>query len=115
MNQIKPQKKAKLEDKETQAAFKLLEQAGLLTQDDIKTAQGVRGKHGGDLVSILEAAQKLDNQTLEAAKICNSFEKEGSLKLEQCVILLNYCSRSRVSFDEAISELNWKNPRNAKR
>lgn len=37
------------------------------------------------------------------------------MKTEQCVIVLNYCNRSRVGFDEAIDELNWENPKHAKK
>jgi len=111
----KPVVAKKPEEKEVLAALKLFEQAGLLSADDIKTAEDVSHKHGGDVVSILMAAQKLDDKTLEAARICNTLEKEGSLKLEQCVMIINYCSRSRVDFDEAIVELNWENPRKLKK
>ncbi len=107
--------KVKQNSKQTMEAFELLKKAGLLSEDDIKTAQGVVRKHGGDIASVLQAAQKIDQNTLEAAKICQSLEKEGAMKLEQCVIVLNYCIRSRVTFDEAISELNWPNPRQIKK
>ncbi len=105
----------KREDPSVLAAFELLKKGGLLSEDDIKIAEGVRRKHGGDLVAILKAANKIDENTLEAAKICQALEKDGKMKLEQSVIVLNYCSRSRVSFDEAMSELNWENPHQLKK
>jgi hypothetical protein len=97
--------------KEASAAFELLEKAGLLNKDDISTAKNVSRKHGGDLVSILKAAQKLDDKTFEAALTCVALLGEELMKLEQCIITLNYCSRSRVGFDEALEDLNWPNPR----
>jgi len=103
--------KAKPLSKEKAAAFELLENAGLLSKDDIATAKNVSRKHGGDLVSILKAAHKLDDKTLEAAIICAGLLSEEQMKLGECVITLNYCSRSRVGFDEAMVDLNWPNPR----
>jgi hypothetical protein len=108
------QPKSAVPNKETVAPLELLVKAGLISQDDIKTAQGISTKHGGDLTSILLAAQKIDEQTLEAAKICYSLQNDQLIKVEQSVMVLNYCSRSRVNFDEAMSELNWDNPRKQK-
>jgi hypothetical protein len=101
--------------KDLNLALDLLVRAGLLTPNDIKTATAVRAKHGGDLRMILQAAGKADTKTLEAAVICVDLEKRDLMKVEQTVILLNYCSRSRVGFDEAIDELGWPNPRKQKR
>jgi hypothetical protein len=110
-NSTSPTGKAKPINKEKAAALELLEKAGLLSKDDIETAKNVGRKHGGDLISILKSAQKVDDKIMEAALICTGLLSEDLMKLEQCVIALNYCSRSRVSFDEALLELNWKNPR----
>jgi hypothetical protein len=101
--------------KELTSALDLLIKAGLLTPNDIKTASAVRAKHGGDLRMILQAAGKADTKTLDAAVVCVGLERQDLMKVEQCVILLNYCSRSRVGFDEAIDELGWPNPRKQKR
>jgi len=101
--------------KELTSALDLLIKAGLITQNDIKTANAVRAKHGGDLRMILQAAGKADTKTLDAAVVCVDLERQGLMKMEQCVILLNYCSRSRVGFDEAIDELGWPNPRKQRR
>lgn len=92
-------------------AFDLIEEAGILTDNDIKDALAVRKKHGGDLVGILEAANKLNRKTVDAAFICLPLIREGLLKKEQCIIALNYCSRMRVGFDEALEEMGWQNPR----
>jgi hypothetical protein len=92
-------------------AFDLLQTAGILSEEDIKVALEVRKKHGGDLVGILEAASKVSRKTVDAAFICLPLIREGLLKVEQCIIALNYCSRMRVGFDEALDEMGWQNPR----
>lgn len=94
-------------------ALAILLKAELISQVDIDTASAVRQKHGGDLAKILLAAGKIDEAVLSAALIAASLINEGLMKVEQCVIALNFCSRSRVSFDEALTELNWVNPRQA--
>ena len=99
---IKPPRSAA----EAKATFELLQQAGLLTQNDIKAALQVKEKHGGDLIRILQAAGKTDKFTFESAVVCLPMIREGLLKLEQCVIVLQYCSRIRVDFDTAMDELN---------
>jgi len=91
-------------------ALSLLVKAGLLTENDIETATKVRGRFGGDLRTILQSAGKLDSQLLAAAMTCAHLVRIQSMKVEQCVIALNYCSRSRVGFDEAMAELKWENP-----
>jgi len=96
---------------ELKPAFDLLQKAGIITENDLNVAMGVRQKHGGDLIQILDAAKKLDRKTLDAAIISLIMIREGLMKLEQCIIALNYCSRSRVDFDTALEELDWPNPR----
>jgi hypothetical protein len=95
------------------ATFDFLQKSGLLKEEDLKTAHMVHTKHGGDLVTILQAAGKLDAITYSAAETCMHLIKDGSMKVEQCIIALNYCSRSRVDFDTALDELGWENPRKA--
>lgn len=92
-------------------ALDLLVRAGVLTDNDIQTANEVRKKHGGDITKILGAANKLDEKTFEAAVICVPLMREGAMKIEQISIALQYCSRMRTSFDDACTELNWPNPR----
>jgi hypothetical protein len=92
-------------------ALDLLVKAGVLTDNDIQTANEVRKKHGGDITKILGAANKLDEKTFEAAVICVPLIRDGAMKIEQVSIALQYCSRMRTSFDDACSEMNWPNPR----
>lgn len=97
--------------RDLKGAFDLLIKAGILTESDITTAQNVRNKHGGDIVQILQAASKVDTKTVDAAVICLPLIREGLMKQEQCIIALNYCSRMRVAFDDALEEMGWQNPR----
>ncbi len=92
-------------------AFDLLQTAGILSAEDIRVALEVRKSHGGDLVGILEAASKVSRKTVDAAFVCLPLIREGLLKVEQCIIALNYCSRMRVGFDDALDEMGWQNPR----
>lgn len=97
--------------RDLKGAFDLLIKAGILTESDITTAQNVRNKHGGDVVQILQAASKVDTKTVDAAVTCLPLIREGLMKQEQCIIALNYCSRMRVGFDDALEEMGWQNPR----
>jgi hypothetical protein len=95
---------------EQRSAFDLLQKAGLLKEEDLKSASQVRSKHGGDMVMILIAASKLDQVTYKAATTCVPLIRDNKMKVEQCIIALNYCSRSRVDFDTALEEMGWPNP-----
>ena len=109
-----PAKKGQKSPEEIQKirnAFDLLKQAGIITDTDIQTAQTVLRKHGGDIVEILVSAGKFDRNTFEAAHIVRPLIEATLMKLEQAIIVLNYCCRSRVDFDTAIDEMGWQNPR----
>jgi hypothetical protein len=102
-------------NKDMSLALSMLIKAGILKENDVKMANQVRQKHGGDIKNILQAAGKFDSKTIDAALICIDMERRGVMKLEQCIIALNFCSRSRVGFDEALDELGWENPRKQKK
>jgi len=95
---------------EQRAVFDLLQRSGLVKEDDLKTASQIRQKHGGDMVQILASAGKLDLATYKAASTAVPLIRDNKMKVEQCIIALNYCSRSRVDFETALDELNWPNP-----
>lgn len=96
---------------EAKGAFDLLKRSGILTEEDIKSASEVRRKHGGDIIQILQSAGKLDKYTFESATTCLPLIDLGLMKMEQVVIAIQYCCRMRVSFDTALEELGWQNPR----
>lgn len=108
---VKKGQKSPEEIQKIRNAFDLLKQAGIITDTDIQTAQTVLRKHGGDIVEILVSAGKFDRNTFEAAHIVRPLIEATLMKLEQAIIVLNYCCRSRVDFDTAIDEMGWQNPR----
>jgi len=88
----------------------VIKKAGLLSEEDFQAGLAVMKKTGGEIDKILLAAGKVDAVTLEAAATCWELMRDGLMKAEQTMIALHYCHRSRVSFDEAISELGWEKP-----
>ncbi|MBU6450644.1 MAG: hypothetical protein KGS72_02620 [Cyanobacteria bacterium REEB67] len=102
---------AKPGGRDLKGAFDLLQKAQLLTENDLVTADNVRKKHGGDLIKILEAAGKCNGKTVDAACTSLPLIREGLMKIEQVIMALNYCERMRVTFDEALDEMGWQNPR----
>jgi len=97
--------------RDLKGAFDLLQKAQLLTENDLTTANNVRKKHGGDIIQILEAAGKCNGKTVDAACTSLPLIREGLMKIEQVIMALNYCERMRVTFDEALDEMGWQNPR----
>jgi hypothetical protein len=97
--------------RDLKGAFDLLQKAQLLTESDLTTATNVRKKHGGDLIQILEAAGKVNSKTVDAAVTSLPLIREGLMRIDQVIMALNYCERMRVSFDDALDEMGWQNPR----
>lgn len=88
----------------------LMIKSGLINDFDMEAAIKVKRRHGGDVADILVAAGKLDKNTVVAANTCQTLIDEGRLDVGKAIIALNYCERSRVSFDEAVEEMGWEKP-----
>ncbi|HEY9775404.1 MAG TPA: hypothetical protein V6C81_16680 [Planktothrix sp.] len=97
-------------EREAEQTIDLLKEGGLISAKDVMAARAVKQRHGGNISKILVAAGKLDLKTFEAATTCRQLLKEDRLKLEQVMVVLNYCQRSRMTFEEAIDELGWDTP-----
>lgn len=95
--------------KQTQRVVDLLKQAGLISEQDIQIAVLAWLQSEGNLGQILISTGKLDNHTFDAAATCVPLIEQDLMKPEQAVMTLNYCSRMRVSFDEALAEMGWEN------
>jgi hypothetical protein len=98
------------ESSHEQNILELFIKARLIQPGDLETAISVKKKHGGEVSKILESAGKVDRITYEAAGRCQTLLEEKRLKIEQAIIALHYCQRSRVTFDDAIEELGWEKP-----
>jgi hypothetical protein len=96
------------EERDTEQAIELLKSSGVVSEKDLEAARAVRKRHGGNVAKILLAAGKMETKTFDAAKRCTLLLRQDKIKMEQCVILLNYCHRMRMTFDEAIEDMNWQ-------
>lgn len=97
--------------RQMQKAVDLLKQAGIVSEQDIQQSVLNWLQSQGNLGNILVSSGRIDQVTLDAATTCLPLIEKDLMKLEQIIIALHYCSRSRVSFDEALSEMGWENPR----
>lgn len=98
------------EGPEVERTLALLTQANLLSKQDVEVARKLQEKHGGEMMKILVTAGKIDPKTLEAAVKIQLLVLRKRLKPEQAIIVLDYCHRSRVTFEDAIAELGWQKP-----
>lgn len=96
------------ETNESTLALELLRKAQLVSDFDNETASKVRDKHGGQIVSILVKAGKLDQHTADGAFKCNDLVAQNKLEEGKAIIALHYCQRSRIDLDSALKELGWE-------
>ncbi len=101
-------KVSRTETEKEQRAIDLLIKAGMLLVKDKEIAYSVQKKHGGNMDQILVAAGKISDKTYQSALECEAMLFQERIKLEQAIITLNYCERSRVSFTDALEELNFQ-------
>jgi hypothetical protein len=83
----------------------LIQQAGIVTENDVATAEGVRKKHGGDVGNILVAAGKIERATLDAAKRCQPLVREHRLNHEEAFRILRHCQKNKSNVEDAFREL----------
>ncbi len=88
-------------------AVQLLTNAGLLNKDDLEKAKLKYANNGGKLSSILIQDKFIDSLLLQIAITASEYLKKNALKIEQAIIILHYCQRSRVDFKDAVSELGF--------
>ncbi|MBU6453053.1 MAG: serine/threonine protein kinase [Cyanobacteria bacterium REEB67] len=86
----------------------LLKHAGIVTEQDIEAARKMDAEKGNKLEKHLVAMGKIDTKTVLASYQCMTLLSNNKLRIEQAVIALNFCQRSRVSFSEAVKELGWE-------
>ncbi|MDZ4836921.1 MAG: hypothetical protein SGJ27_24325 [Candidatus Melainabacteria bacterium] len=96
------------ETADTTEALELLRKAQLVSDFDHETASKVRDKHGGQIVSILVKAGKLDQHTADGAFKCNQLVNQKKIEQGKAIIALHYCQRSRIDLDSALKELGWE-------
>lgn len=106
-NSIPAVKVAAIDPREfARQTIQLIQQAGIVTENDIATAEGVRKKHGGDVATILVAAGKLEKSALEAARRCQPLVREHRLNHEEAYRILRHCQKNKTSVDDAFQALS---------
>ena len=86
----------------------LLKQAGLITDKDYNRALSADGPARKEVGKYLVEQGIIDDQTLHCAVQCRSLIEKNELKPEQAIIALHYCQRSRVSLNDALTELHFR-------
>ncbi len=88
----------------------LFVKASILTDDAVMAELRLTKNNSIDTVKSLLIKELVDPTTFEAAVACQKLIQLERLKVEQAVIALGYCSRSRVTLRDAICDLNWLIP-----
>lgn len=86
----------------------LLRQSGVVANNDLDQVLKLTAEVGGDVGKILVATGKVSPVILEAAIKCRKLIEKKMCNLSQAVILLGYCNRKQLSFDDASKELGWE-------
>jgi len=90
--------------------FNLLKTSGFLSEAQSSQIQSGSSAGALGLRGALIASRLVDEALVNAASRCCRLIAEGLLKLEQAIIALNYCQRSRISLEDAFEELTWDIP-----
>jgi serine/threonine-protein kinase len=88
-------------------AADLLVRTKIVTAEQIQDASKIQVGLGGEITAILVAQGKLDYGLADAANKCRALILEGNLSYEHGLQLLLYCEKTKVSFEQAIKDLNW--------
>ncbi len=88
----------------------LLKLAGFITDGDFQRAQSLARGSTFDLAQCLYDAFIIDEVLLTSANGCLDLIRQGIVKIEQAIIILHYCVRTRASVNEAMQELAFTTP-----
>jgi hypothetical protein len=90
--------------------LELLQKASILSKEAAETELKANKDNAVDALKALLVKEIVEPTTFEAAMGCQKLMELERFKIEQAVIALGYCSRSRVALKDAISDLNWLIP-----
>lgn len=88
-------------------ALALLKTSGLLSDMHHRLLLSAVSVRPHDVRGALTSTGAIDELLFQAAMRCQYLMSEKKMRLEQAVIALHYCARSRTNLDEAIKELSW--------
>lgn len=83
--------------------LKLLSNAGILNEEDLRNARQFQQLNGGDLGRILILLGRIDHNTLIAAKTAQHLIQLGELKQDKAVSLVRLCRKNGQSLEDAIN------------
>lgn len=85
----------------------LLKMSGLINDEDISKAEEASAPPIIDLSACLLEASIITRETVEAARQCLDLIREERLKVEQAIVVLSYCVRSKITVKQTLEELAW--------
>jgi hypothetical protein len=88
----------------------LIKMAGFLSESQIEEAKADATSPIVDLSLYLFEIGLIDKHMLSIGRDCLRLIREDKIKINQAVVLLNYCTRSNLSIPEALQELAWDQP-----
>jgi hypothetical protein len=83
----------------------LLKQAGLISARDLEYALKLSIWNDVLIGKMLVMLGLISESTLQNALRCQFLLREGNMKYDMAIIVLNYCERSRCDADQALKEL----------
>jgi hypothetical protein len=86
----------------------LLKLAGFITDYDFQRAQALANGSTFDLAQCLYDAFIIDELLLRTANRCMDLIRQNVVKIEQAIIVLHFCVRTRASVEEALQELAFE-------
>lgn len=100
----------KHEDHKALTLAELLKMCGFVTEKEIQEATERALQNPKITTQLFLSAGVLDEAILNAATRCHYLLDKKALQLDQAIIALNYCQRSRISFDDTLEEFGWLPP-----
>jgi hypothetical protein len=88
----------------------LLKMSNIINDAQINNAKQRSVEPIVDLSVYLYEMGVIDAHTLRLGRDCLKLIREDQLKINQVVVLLNYCTRSRIGIQDALQELAWDEP-----
>jgi hypothetical protein len=85
----------------------LLKMAGIVLPEQIEAAKVHCREQVADLSIYLRDLGIVDPQSLRLGRDCLRLIRDDTLKINQAIVLLNYCARSGISLQQGLQELAW--------
>lgn len=98
------------EDHKTINLAELLKMCGFVTDKEVQEATERALQNPKITTQLFLSAGILDEAILNAAMRCHFLLDKKALQIDQAIIALNYCQRSRISFDDTLEEFGWQPP-----